>query len=217
VTKTFYYGDEVKIVSPVITGKVADQETVLLETYNGEEKITVTYDWRYYTVTIRFIEKDSYGYQIRPDYVKSVKHGDPFTFAMDDSYNEAAYVTDKSAVTYAAVTADITETVTYSPKPLKLTIEYVKADGKKIGTVEQTVYAGKSYTVEPHEFKKYLQTEQPVTGTMGVEDDTITITLEKDPSAGSVGRVLLVIFIILLVLGTGGALFYFLYLKKKPY
>lgn len=217
VTVSVYYGAEVMIASPMITGKVADQEIVSLEAYNGEDKITVTYDWRYYTVTIRFLEKDSYGYQIRPDYVKSVKHGDPFTFAMDDSYNEAAYVTDKSAVTYAAVTADITETVTYSPKPLKLTIEYVKADGKKIGTVEQTVYAGKSYTVEPHEFKKYLQTEQPVTGTMGVEDDTITITLEKDPNAGSVGRVLLVIFIILLVLGTGGALFYFLYLKKKPY
>ncbi len=217
VTVSLYYGAEVMIASPAITGKVADQPIVQMEAYNGEDKITVTYDWRYYTVTIQFLEKDSYGYKIRPDYIKSVKHGDPFTFAMDNSYNEPAYVTDKSAVTYAAVTADITETVTYSPKPLTLTIEYVKVDGKKIGTVEQTVYAGKSYTVEPHEFKKYLQTEEPVTGTMGIENATITITLEKDPSAGSVGRVLLVIFIILLVLGTGGALFYFLYLKKKPY
>lgn len=217
VTKAFYYGDEVKIVSPVITGKVADKETVLLESYNGEDKITVTYNWRYYTVTIRFLEKDSYGYQIRPDYVLSVKHGDAFTFAMDESYNEAAYVTDKSSVTFASVISDMTETITYSPKPLKLTIEYKNADGKLLGTAEQTVYAGQSYTVEEHTIKNYLQTEEPVSGTMGVEDKTITIELEKDPDAGKVGKVILIIAVILLVLGTGGALFYFLYLKKKPY
>ena len=212
-----YYGEQVMVASPAITGKAADQEVVTLEAYNGEEKITVTYDWRYYTVTIRFVEKDSYGYEIRPAYVKSVKHGDPFTFTMDASYNEAAYVTDKTTVTFASVTSDITETVTYSPKPLKLTVEYKNADGKLLGTAEQTVYAGQSYTVEDHAIKNYLQTEEPVTGTMGIEDKTITVELEKDPDARSVGKVIAVIVIIVLVLGTGGALFYFLYLKKKPY
>lgn len=222
VSKEFYYGDEVKVDSPVVTGKTPDKAAVIFERYAGEERVTVTYDWTYYTVTVHFTEKDSIGYAVHKDFTTQVKHGDSFIFRLSDHSEyatPAAYVTDTTVLDFGTVTQNAEKTITYSRKNLTLTVNYTDAKGNVLDTELLTVPAGTTYTVAAKEVEGYLTSEE-FTHQMGTEDETLTVQLEIDPDApvkgGNAVKIILVIVVILLVLVTGGALFYFLYLKKKP-
>ena len=222
VTKTVYYGDEISVDSPVVTGKTPDKAAVSFEKYNGETEVTVTYDWTYYTVTVHFKEKDSTDYSVHADFTAQVKHGDTFTFNLGDHSEyptPAAYVTDTTSLDFGAVTKDMEKTITYSRKNLTLTVNYVDAKGNVLDTDLLTVPAGTTYTVEAKQIEGYFDSES-FTHQMGTEDESLTVQMELDPEApvhkSNAGKVIGVIVIIVLVLVTGGALFYFLYLKKKP-
>ena len=222
VTKTVYYGEAVSVESPVKEGKTPDKAVVAFDKYNGETEVTVTYDWTYYTVTVRFKEKDSVDYSVHADFTAKVKHGDTFTFNLADHAEyptPAAYVTDVTTLNFGAVTQDKEMTITYSRKNLTLTVNYVDAKGNVLDTDLLTVPAGTTTTVEAKQIEGYFDNEA-FTHQMGTEDESLTIEMEIDPEApvhkSNTGKVIGVIVIILLVLVTGGALFYFLYLKKKP-
>ena len=140
---------------------------------------------------------------------------------------------------FGAVEDEVTMTITYAPKQLKLTVEYKNAEGTVVATDELTVLAGRAYDIPAKTLEGYKATEA-TSGVMGVEDATVVIELvadgqntgnndennndendndenDKNDEKGNGGKVAAVIIIILVVLGGGGAAFYFLYLKKKPY
>ncbi len=229
-----YYGDEISVPSPLLEGLTPDKATVALEAYNGEGEITVTYDWSYYTVTVRFHETGSIGYEIHPDYTVTVKHGDPFSFTLvgNTSYaTPAAYEPSESTVSIESVKSDTVKTIYYTPRALTLTVNFVNEQGETVESVPMSVRAGQPYTIESKSIHGYFATEA-LEGTMGTVDATVTIRLVTDPDApelpddpdqgddegdgkkGGAGKVVAVILIIVLVLGGGGAAVYFLYLKK---
>ncbi len=220
-----YYGEKISIASPDVTGLTPDSATVSMDAFNGEQTVTVKYDWKYYTVTIHFLEADSIGYAIHDDYTTTVKHGSSFNFTLlgnEDYPTPDAYVAVNNTVKYETVTSDVEETILYNRKNFSLTVRYLDQEGNLLGSTTMEVPAGKVYTVPEKTIAGYLPADS-LTGTMGVKDTSIDVTMELDPEAdstpqdetsGGVGRVIAVIAIIVLVLGAGGALFYFLYMKR---
>ncbi len=224
VTKDVYYGQKISVASPEVEGMTPDLATVSLDQYNGEKTITVKYDWRYCNVTIHFKEAGSYGYAIHDDFTTTVKYGDTFSFTLignSDYPTPEAYVPEKSLLDLGKVTEDIETTILYNRKQLTLTVVYTDKQGNVLDTVPLTVPAGTVYTVAEKEIEGYY-TVEAFTHQMGIRDESLTVQMELDPDApinqpSNMGKIIAVIVIIVLVLVIGGALFYFLYLKKKPY
>lgn len=212
-TKEYKYGDKVSVQSPQVEGYTPEFATYTIEKYDGQTDVNVVYMVKTCIVTIHFVEEGTdNGYRMSADIRVPVKYGEPVT---QTAPVIAGYVADRPTLNLPSVKADTDVYVTYSRAYYGLTILYVDAEGNEVDSHKYTVQAGTSYTYTYDKSGKYV----PVTvdGTMGLSDQTVTVTLENAPaSSGSMAlKTVLVVVAILAVLGASGTAFYFFYLKKR--
>ena len=224
-----------------------DLAVYIVDSLTGDVEKTIAYTRRSYQVTVVFQEAGTVDYKMFPDFTTTVKYGDNYVFLLSEhkDYINPAYVTHTEALDFGTIEEDKVLTLTYTPKELKLTVEYTNADGTVVAKDELTVLAGRAYEIAAKTLEGY-KTTPAKSGVMGVDNMTIVITLEAETSTpggntqnpggntqnpgdntqkpgdndnekGGAGKVVAVILIIVVVLGGGGAAFYFLYLKKKPF
>lgn len=243
-TQVYDYGTKVSHASPEVKGMTPDLAVYIVDSLTGDVEKTIAYTRRSYQVTVVFQEAGTVDYKMFPDFTTTVKYGDNYVFLLSEhkDYINPAYVTHTEALDFGTIEEDKVLTLTYSPKELKLTVEYTNADGTVVAKDELTVLAGRAYEIAAKTLEGY-KTTLAKSGVMGVDNMTIIIPLEAETSTpggntqnpgdntqnpgdntqkpgdndnekGGTGKVVAVILIIVLVLGGGGAAFYFLYLKK---
>lgn len=246
-TQVYDYGTKVSHASPEVKGMTPDLAVYIVDSLTGDVEKTIAYTRRSYQVTVVFQEAGTVDYKMFPDFTTTVKYGDSYVFLLSEhtDYINPAYVTHTEALDFGTIEEDKVLTLTYTPKELKLTVEYTNADGTVVAKDELTVLAGRAYEIAAKTLEGY-KTTPAKSGVMGVDNMTIVITLEAETSTpggntqtpgdntqnpgdntqkpgdndnekGGAGKVVAVILIIVVVLGGGGAAFYFLYLKKKPF
>ncbi len=212
-TKEYKYGDKVSVPSPVVEGYTPEFATYTIDKYDGQTEVKVVYTIKTCIVTIHFVEEGtSNGYKMAADIRVPVKYGETLSHTAPVI---EGYVADRPTLNIPGIKADTDVYVTYSRAYYGLTIHYVDADGNEVESHKYTVQAGTSYTYTYDKSGKY----EPVTvaGTMGLADQSVTVTVEKvQSSSGSAAlKTVLVIVAIVAVLGASGTAFYFFYLKKK--
>lgn len=163
--------------SPIITGYTADKLVVSGVMAKAIETFTVTYSPNPYVLTIRYLYTD--GTQAHAQHAESVDFNENYSVIsplIED------YVADLPIVAGKMNLEGKTITVTYSPTPYKLTIEYVRSTGGSIAdTYEQMISNGSSYSVDSPTFVGYSVDIPTVSGTMGKSDVSFTVTYTPRP------------------------------------
>ena len=178
---TYDYGTKVTHASPDVKGMTPDLAVYIKDSLTEDVEVTVPYTRRSYQITVQFVEQGTENYKIFSDFTTTVKFGDSYTFVLADNvdYIHPYYEAESATLDFGVVEGDMTLALAYSPKQLKLTVEYKNAEGTVVATDELTVLAGRSYEIPAKTLTGYKPTEV-VKGEMGVEDVKVAITLVAD-------------------------------------
>jgi hypothetical protein len=182
-TKTVDYGTKVVQTSPDVRGMTPELAVFIAESLTDNLEKTIPYTRRSYQVTVIFKEAGPVDYKMFPDFTTTVKFGDTYVFSLSEhtDYINPAYTTDTPVLDFGTIEEDRVLTLTYTPKELKLTVEYTNAEGTVVATDELTVLAGRTYEIPAKTLTGY-KTTVAKTGVMGVENMTVVITLEAETS-----------------------------------
>lgn len=169
------------VPSPAIPGYRPDKLSVSGEMPGEALTEIVTYT-PVYPLTISYQYPD--GSPAAEAYQAELARGDAYSIP---SPTVSGYQPDKPSVYGEMPGEAVTETVTYSPIPYTLTVNYRFADGTAAAeTHRQQLHKGERYSVPSPEIPGYHPNQSAVTGVMPAEDVTATVTYRED-SGGSGG------------------------------
>lgn len=169
------------VLSPAIPGYRPDKLSVSGEMPGEALTEIVTYT-PVYPLTISYQYPD--GSPAAEAYQAELARGDAYSIP---SPTVSGHQPDKPSVFGEMPGEAVTETVTYSPIPYTLTVNYRFADGTAAAeTHRQQLYKGDSYSVPSPEIPGYHPNQSAVTGVMPAEDVIATVTYRED-SGGSGG------------------------------
>lgn len=182
VTQTIAAGEAYSIPSPEVAGYAPSIPVVSGTMPDEDLTVNVYYSKAFYDLKVKYQHLDG------TEAASEVAFQYPAGFVYDiPSPAVAGYQPDKLSV-YGEMPAEaVTETVTYSPIPYTLTVNYQYADGTKAAEPYlQQLHKGDSYSVPSPEITGYHPNQSAVTGVMPAEDVTATVTYRED-SGGSGG------------------------------
>ena len=182
VTQTIAAGETYSIQSPEIMGYTPSIQVVSGTMPEEDLTVNVYYAKAFYDLTVKYQHQD--GTEAAP----KVAFQYPAGFVYDiPSPTVSGYQPDKPSVYGEMPGEAVTETVTYSPIPYTLTVNYRFADGTAAAeTHRQQLHKGERYSVPSPEIPGYHPNQSAVTGVMPAEDVTATVTYRED-SGGSGG------------------------------
>jgi len=187
---SYDYGTKVSQASPAVKGRTPELAVYIVDQLVEDVEKTIVYTRQSYRLTVHFYEAGTVDYSLFPDFVTTVKYGDSYVFSLSENtqYVNPAYTTDTLELDFGTVEGDAEMTITYTPKQLKLTVEYKNAEGTVVATDELTVLAGRAYEIPAKTLTGYKTTEVK-SGVMGVEDATVVVELVADgQNAGNNGE-----------------------------
>ena len=174
--ETVTFNTAYSVPSPTVTGYTPNM-AVVEGTMDAEGKeITVTYTLNVAGLTINYIYTD--GTEAAPTYTEELHYGDNYNVA---SPAITGYTPDKAAVTGTMGNDPVVETVIYTVNTYELRITYVMADGTTAPAeyVAQVAYQD-NYSVDSPAVAGYTPDVATVSGTMGTQAVSVTVTYTKD-------------------------------------
>ncbi len=169
------------IPSPEISGYRPDKPSVSGAMPGEALTVTVTYH-PVYLLTINYRFPD--GSPAAEPYQSELRQGDAYSIP---SLAVAGYQPDRPSVFGEMPGKAVTETVTYSPIPYTLTVNYRFVDGTAAAeSHREQHFVGDSYSVSSPVIPGYHPNQSSVTGVMPARDVTSTVTYRED-SGGSGG------------------------------
>ncbi len=171
------YGKKYSFDTGSLTGYTADKTVVSGTIGAKDETITVTYTINSYDVAVKYVFADG----SRADRTETV----PVEYGKVYSVETPAvtgYTADKTVVSGTMGTEAVSETVTYTINSYDVAVKYVFADGSRADRTETVpVEYGKVYSVETPAVTGYTADKTVVSGTMGTEavSETVTYTINS--------------------------------------
>jgi uncharacterized repeat protein (TIGR02543 family) len=181
-TESVNYGASYSVNSPAVTGYTPNQATVSGTMPADNVTVNVTYSVNSYTLTIN--------YKYANGTTAAATHTETLNY--EASYNVPSpaitgYTPDQATVSGTMPADNVTVDVTYTIDSHRLTINYVYAGGGEAApTHTENVDYNETYSVASPTVNGYTPDQATVSGTMGTSDVTVTVTYSQDTYTVSV-------------------------------
>ncbi|MBR3573307.1 MAG: chitobiase/beta-hexosaminidase C-terminal domain-containing protein [Bacteroidales bacterium] len=171
-TEQVAYGDEYSVTSPTVEGHTPSQTVVSGTMPADDYEETVFYSTNSHSLTIHYVYADNS--EAHADVVNNYNFG--VEYSVESPVIEG-YTADITTVSGTMGNDNIEVVVTYTVNSHTLTINYVFEDeSEAANTHTETLDYQEEYEVASPELATYMPDQAIVSGTMGDEDVTVTVT-----------------------------------------
>ena len=171
-TEQVAYGDEYSVTSPTVEGHTPSQTVVSGTMPADDYEETVFYSTNSHSLTIHYVYADNS--EAHADVVNNYNFG--VEYSVESPVIEG-YTADITTVSGTMGNDNIEVVVTYTVNSHTLTINYVFEDeSEAANTHTETLNYQEEYEVASPELATYMPDQAIVSGTMGDEDVTVTVT-----------------------------------------